>query len=418
MIFEKAKQMDKKDPLYKFQNYFLKPKNLVYLDGNSLGLLPKNTKSILDDVVNIEWGQDLIGSWNSKWLPLNDRVEKKLAEIINAQAGEVFVGDSTSINLYKIAKALVYSKLYSNNLISDTLNFPSDRYILAGIADYDPGIYYHEIDYQNNVEAEVEKIESKIISCRGVYCLSLSTYLAAYLYPIKRLNQFAKKNGSVIVWDLSHAIGSIEIDVNEQEILAAVGCTYKHLNGGPGSPGFLYVNQELNDSLATPIQGWFGHKDTFKFSDSYQKGEGSNQYKVGTPNILSLAALEPGLDITLEASMSSIRKKCLIMGDFIQEYLSQELNDLGVQIIGPLNPEKRGGHITIKHQESWRICKCLQMNDNIKIVTDFRPDSLLRVALTPLYTSYGELALFLAELKQILESKKYLELDDSKPVVT
>ena len=181
---------------------------------------------------------------------------------------------------------------------------------------------------------------------------------------------------------------------------------------------FLYVNQELNDSLATPIQGWFGHKDTFKFSDSYQKGEGSNQYKVGTPNILSLAALEPGLDITLEASMSSIRKKCLIMGDFIQEYLSQELNDLGVQIIGPLSPEKRGGHITIKHQESWRICKCLQMNDNIKIVTDFRPDSLLRVALTPLYTSYGELALFLAELKQILESKKYLELDDSKPVVT
>ena len=418
MIFEKAKQMDKKDPLYKFQNYFLKPKNLVYLDGNSLGLLPKNTKSILDDVVNIEWGQDLIGSWNSKWLPLNDRVEKKLAEIINAQAGEVFVGDSTSINLYKIAKALVYSKLYSNNLISDTLNFPSDRYILAGIADYDPGIYYHEIDYQNNVEAEVEKIESKIISCAGVYCLSLSTYLAAYLYPIKRLNQFAKKNGSVIVWDLSHAIGSIEIDVEEQEILAAVGCTYKHLNGGPGSPGFLYVNQELNDSLATPIQGWFGHKDTFKFSDSYQKGEGSNQYKVGTPNILSLAALEPGLDITLEASMSSIRKKCLIMGDFIQEYLSQELNDLGVQIIGPLSPEKRGGHIAIKHQESWRICKCLQMNDNIKIVTDFRPDSLLRVALTPLYTSYGELALFLAELKQILESKKYLELDDSKPVVT
>ena len=418
MIFEKANQMDKEDPLNKFQNYFLKPKNLVYLDGNSLGLLPKNTKSILDDVVNIEWGQDLIGSWNSKWLPLNDRVEKKLAEIINAQTGEVFVGDSTSINLYKIAKALVYSKLYSNNLISDTLNFPSDRYILAGIADYDPGIYYHEIDYQNNVEAEVEKIESKIISCAGVYCLSLSTYLAAYLYPIKRLNQFAKKNGSVIVWDLSHAIGSIEIDVNEQEILAAVGCTYKHLNGGPGSPGFLYVNQELNDSLATPIQGWFGHKNTFKFSDSYQKGEGSNQYKVGTPNILSLAALEPGLDITLEASMSSIRKKCLIMGDFIQEYLSQELNDLGVQIIGPLSPEKRGGHITIKHQESWRICKCLQMNDNIKIVTDFRPDSLLRVALTPLYTSYGELALFLAELKQILESKKYLELDDSKPVVT
>ena len=418
MIFEKANHMDKEDPLYKFQNYFIKPKNLVYLDGNSLGLLPKNTKNILDDVVNIEWGQNLIGSWNSKWLPLNDRVEKKLSEIINAQAGEVFVGDSTSINLYKITKALVYSKLYSNNLISDTLNFPSDRYILSGIAGYDPGIHYHEIDYQDNVEAEVEKIESKIISCAGVYCLSLSTYLAAYLYPIKRLNQFAKKHGSVIVWDLSHAIGSIEIDVEEQEILAAVGCTYKHLNGGPGSPGFLYVNQKLNDSLATPIQGWFGHKDMFKFSGSYEKGVGSNQYKVGTPNILSLAALEPGLDITLEASISLIRKKCLIMGDFIQEHLSQELNGLGVQIIGPLNPEKRGGHITIKHQESWRICKCLQINENTKIVTDFRPDSLLRIALTPLYTSYGELALFLTELKQILESKKYLELDDSKPVVT
>jgi kynureninase len=418
LIFEKANHLDKEDPLHKFQNYFLKPKNLVYLDGNSLGLLPKNTKNILDDVVNIEWGHDLIGSWNSKWLPLNDRVEKKLAKIINAQAGEVFVGDSTSINLYKITKALVYSKLYSNNLISDTLNFPSDRYILSGIAGYDPGIHYHEIDYQDNVEAEVEEIESKIRSCAGVYCLSLSTYLSAYLYPIKHLNQFAKKHGSVIVWDLSHAIGSIEIDVNEQEILAAVGCTYKHLNGGPGSPGFLYVDKELNDSLATPIQGWFGHKHTFKFSDSYQKGIGSNQYKVGTPNILSLAALEPGLDITLEASISSIRKKCLIMGDFIQEYLSKELSDLGVQIVGPLSAEKRGGHITIKHQESWRICKCLQMNEKTKIVTDFRPNSLLRIALTPLYTSYGELALFLTKLKQILESKKYLKLDDSKPVVT
>ena len=160
---------------------------------------------------------------------------------------------------------------------------------------------------------------------RGVYCFSLSTYLSAYLYPVDELNKLALENGSIIIWDLSHAIGAIEIDVKESCMLAAVGCTYKHLNGGPGSPGFLYIDVELSNSVITPIQGWFGHKDTFGFNDNYQKGPGSMQFKVGTPNILSLAAAEAGIDITVDASMLAIREKCLKMASLFINLLKMNL---------------------------------------------------------------------------------------------
>ena len=417
MIFDKANELDRNDPLKDFQGLFTKPSNLIYLDGNSLGMLPKITSKRMEQVINDEWGQELIGSWNKNWLELNKRVENKLGQIINADAQEIFVGDSTSINLYKLAKALMQSKKYQKNFVTDNLNFPSDRYILSGIADYD-NITYQEIIFDDLSEANLPKIEHSFKNHPGVYCFSLTTYLSAYLYPVKKINRLAKKFNSIVIWDFSHAIGAVEIDVKQQEILAAVGCTYKHLNGGPGAPGFLFVEKETNESMLTPIQGWFGHSKTFDFADEYQKGAGSKQYKVGTPNILSLAAMECGLDITLEATVSTIRSKNLTMAKFVQDYIQDELKIFGVEVFGPTNELSRGGHLTVTHSENWRICKALQEIAAPKIITDFRPDSFMRIAFTPLYTSYEELAYFLNSLKNILETKSYLSIDSSRPEVT
>ena len=418
MIFEEATKLDKADPLAPYQNQFNKPKNVIYLDGNSLGMMPKDIPQLTNEVVTEQWGMELIGGWNNHWLDLNERLEHKLAKLIHANKAEVFVGDSTSINLYKLAKALIQTNQFSNNLVSDNLNFPSDRYILKGLTDYSPELNYHEIEFNTSDQADIKVIESYLKKHRGVYCLSLSTYLSAYVYPVDELNKLALENGSIIIWDLSHAIGAIEIDVKESSMLAAVGCTYKHLNGGPGSPGFLYIDEELSNSVITPIQGWFGHKDTFGFNDNYQKGPGSMQFKVGTPNILSLAATEAGIDITLDASMLAIREKCLKMAKFIYKFVGDELSQHGVKVIGPANESQRGGHITLHHPESWRICKILQTNCAPKIITDFRPESFLRVAITPLYTSFTEIAVFLDNLKTIMESKSYKNIDDTRPEVT
>jgi kynureninase len=417
---QKAQALDQSDRLAEFYQRFYHPASEIYLDGNSLGKQPLKTKERLVSVLDGQWGQQLISSWNKHWLELPKRIAGKVAQLVNADSGEVVVGESTSVNLFKLAHALIESGLYPKRLITDSLNFPTDNYILEGISSYlklSPPLC---VSYSSDLEADVEQLKEVIRSNPGVLCLSLVSYKSAYYYPAKMLNDFAKSHDSIIIWDLSHAVGAVHFDVKETKTLAAIGCTYKYLNGGPGSPAFMFIDSQLTASLSSPIQGWFGHENPFDFSSAFEAAKGIEKFNAGTPQILSLAALEVGIDLTLEAGIKPIREKSEQLGNYLIQLISSELVPLGFALESPENHDQRGSHVTLSHCDSWRICQCLlnPIEREPKITIDFRPDKYIRIGIAPLYTRFIDLWQTVERLRTIVVSKEYEQHDGKKPVVT
>ncbi len=417
---QKAQALDQSDRLAEFYQRFYHPENEIYLDGNSLGKQPLKTKERLVSVLDEQWGQQLIGSWNKHWLELPKRIAGKIAQLVNADSDEVVVGESTSVNLFKLAHALIESGLYPKRLITDSLNFPTDNYILEGISSYlkmSPPLC---VSYSSDLEADIAQLKEVIRSNQGVLCLSLVSYKSAYYYPAKMLNAFAKSHDSIIIWDLSHAVGAVHFDVKETETLAAIGCTYKYLNGGPGSPAFMFIDSQLSSSLSSPIQGWFGHANPFEFTSAFEAAKGIEKFNAGTPQILSLSALEIGLEITLDAGIRPIREKSELLGNYLIEKIQSELIPIGFKLESPEGYENRGSHVTISHQESWRICQCLlhPKRGEPKITIDFRPDKYIRIGMAPLYTRYIDLWQTVERLRAIVTSREFEQHDGKKPVVT
>jgi len=417
---EFAQQCDRNDELSSFYHRFQHPDDLIYLDGNSLGKQPLETEAIIDELLKEQWGKNLIRSWNDHWLDLPKNVAAHIAEILKVKPSEVSVGESTSVNLYKLAHALVHSGKFQPQLITDSLNFPTDNYILEGIATQGDLAKVICVNHPSDLEADLERLKQTIRENPGVICLSLVSYKSAYLYPIKMLNAFAKDANSIIIWDLSHAVGAVNLDLKNTGTLAAIGCTYKYLNGGPGAPAFLYVDEGLIGELKSPIQGWFGHSNPFDFASEFKPAAGIDKFKAGTPQILSLAPLKAGLSLTLEASTKKIRAKSIATSSYLLDLVQSELVPLGFTIESPLEVEKRGSHITLSHQESWRICQCLQhpIANRPTIIVDFRPDRFIRIGITPLYTRFEDLWKTVERLKEIVSTEEYLRHDGKKPVVT
>jgi len=417
---KQAIEKDQQDPLVKFRSHFLQNENEIYLDGNSLGKLPLKTKEVITTIIEEQWGKQLIRSWNDHWLALPKRIAGKLALLLNASSGEIVVGESTSVNLYKLVHALVQSGEYSRQLLTDSLNFPTDNYILAGIRDQLDLPQPICVSYSTDLKADVDLLKEHIQKTPGIVCLSLVSYKSAYCYPMKELNAFAAKHQSIIVWDLSHAVGAVDIDFKQTNTLAAIGCMYKYLNGGPGAPAFLYVAEPLIPTLSTPIQGWFGHRRPFDFSPTFAAAEGIEKFDAGTPPILSLAALETGLDITLEAGIKPIRKKSEALTIFLLGLIEEELVPLGFSIESPLDVNERGSHITLSHAASWRICQCLLhgKENGLKIIPDFRPDKYIRFGIAPLYIGFNDLWQTVQRLKEIILEKEIEQYDEQRPTVT
>tara|TARA_B100000780_G_scaffold121179_1_gene84859 strand:- start:52 stop:765 length:714 start_codon:yes stop_codon:yes gene_type:complete len=234
------------------------------------------------------------------------------------------------------------------------------------------------------------------------------------------LNEFAEKNKSIIVWDCSHAIGVVDIDVKKTKTKIALGCTYKFLNGGPGSPSFIYINNKIIGDISNPIQGWFGHEKPFDFSENYKPYNGIKKFEAGTPSVISLSAIEKGIDITLEAGIKNIRSKSKNLGDFLINLIKTELEILNFEITSPLVSENRGSHISIKHKEAWRICKLLIKGkiNRKSIIPDFRPNNTIRLGFAPLYVSYMDLFESIERIKEIINNKEFLLIDNSKEAVT
>ena len=415
-----AIEKDNNDDLKSFKSRFVNNENEIYLDGNSLGKLPVVTENDLITAVKNEWGQNLISSWNDNWLKMSEKINFKMSKLINSNNDEVLVGESTSVNLYKILYCLLDSNQYKKNLVTDCLNFPSDNYIVEGLKDYTEKKEITILNYNNNLSCNIDLLKKSIQENPGIYCLSLVTYKSSFLYPIKELNEFAKNNKSIIVWDCSHAIGVVDIDVKDSKTKAAIGCTYKFLNSGPGSPSFLYVSKDILNHLQNPIKGWFGHSKPFDFENKYKPADNINKFNAGTPSVLSLIPVNTGLDLVLEAGITNIRNKSIELGEYLIKIINIELNKFDVKITSPIESKSRGSHITIQHNEAWKICKLLIKGDKNRkrIIPDFRPKNNIRLGFSPLYVSFIDLYETVIAIKDILGNKEYLKIDDSKPEVT
>lgn len=403
-----------------FYEAFSHNENEIYLDGNSLGKLPKKTKETLQNAIENQWGENLIRSWNVHWLDLPKRISKKLASLLGVKASELKLGESTSVNLYQIAFALLASGRFPKRFITDSLNFPTDIYILEGLSKIFNIPSPTVVEYRSEVVADTAVLKEKIKNNSGIVCLSAVGYKSAWFYPMQELNAFAKEHQSLIIWDLSHAVGVLDMDLKNTQTQIAIGCTYKFLNGGPGAPAFLYVEKELQNALQNPIQGWFGHKNPFAFSLPYEAAEGIQRFEAGTPPVLSMIGIETGVDLTLAAGIKNIRKRSQDLTAYFIEKFKKELMPLGYELQSPEDPERRGSHITLSHPDSWRICKALLEGNEggIKIIPDFRPPNFIRFGIAPLYTRFSDLYTTVARLKEIVKKKEFEAYNHQKPTVT
>tara|TARA_B100000575_G_C23142270_1_gene665168 strand:+ start:4859 stop:6151 length:1293 start_codon:yes stop_codon:yes gene_type:complete len=417
---EKAKKLDLDDSLSKFRDKFIIPKDKIYFDGNSLGLLPKKTIDEVNNVVKNEWGNNLISSWNNKWIELPRIISSKIAKIINSKTDEIYVGSSTSNNLYKLIKSILMSHNGIKSISTDNLNFPSDKYICEGISN-DFNIKYNLLNYETDLLPDIDLLKRFILDHKGIIVLSHVSYKSSYKYPMSDISKFCNKNNIFLIWDLSHSIGAVNIDMDLNYANYAVGCTYKYLNGGPGSPAFIYVRKSKIKKLKSPIKGWFSHSKPFNFSNKYEESNSINKFSNGTPHIISLSSLKTSLDITIDASTKKLHLKSTNLFILFNSFYIDNLKDLGFNLLTPINIEERGSHISISHEEALRISKCLISpikRNKIKIIVDYRPKNIIRIALTPLYITFNDIHLLCKRLIEITTTKEYVNKDSTSFGVT
>jgi kynureninase len=403
----------------RFRDRFLiADESIAYLDGNSLGRLPKRTQTLLSEAITQQWGHALIGSWNSHWLELPTRIGDKIGQLIGAGPGNTIVTDSTSINIYKLASALLKLRGDRRQIITDRTNFPTDIYILEGLRDSLPsGLELTLVDIAANNHSELyAQLDSAITDNTALVVLSHVHYQSGLALDIFSITEIAHRKGARILWDLSHSVGAMPIDLAAAEADAAVGCTYKYLNGGPGAPAFLYCHPDLRSSLSNPIQGWFGAARPFDFTSEFQTHESISKFTVGTPPVLSLAAIEPGVELTLEAGISYLRERSIALSSYFVEHVLQDLTALGYRVYSPQDPQLRGSHVSLWHEHAWPITQSLI--GDYQVIPDFRAPSLIRFGFTPLYTTKAEIDRALKALRETLLSGAYRKYPLTRSGVT
>ena len=419
--FEKAKALDQADELARFRGYFFNQEKLIYLDGNSLGQLPLKTNERMSQLVAEQWGERLIRGWNEHWMALPSRRSAKIASLVGARPDEIFVGDSTSLNLYKLAFAALAVQKGRTKVVSDNLNFPTDLYVLQGLIQQQFQQHRLElIQSHDGISIGEEQIEQLLDEETALLTLSHVAFKSAFMHDMTKVNQIAHKKGALVIWDLSHAAGAVDLALNASGADMAVGCTYKYINGGPGASAFLYVRKDLQKKLINPVTSWFGHDKPFDFDLQFDAADDMRKFGVGTPQVLSMAAMEPGLDLLLEAGMSALRAKSVQLSNFMLEMIQQELIPLGFSVASPLEAEKRGSHISIQHAEAYRINRAMiEPNDGSKsIIPDFRPPDNIRMGFAPLYNRFEEMIETVQRIKTIIQSYEFERFGKEKLTVT
>jgi kynureninase len=393
-----VRNRDAHDPLRALRDRFELPPNVVYLDGNSLGALPRATRQRIAHVVAQEWGAGLIRSWNDcDWIGAPRRVGDKIAGLIGAAPGEVIVADSTSANLFKLISVALAARPGRREVLSEPGNFPSDLYVidgaLRGMAD-------------RSVRLEPAH---RLIDCIGedtaLVVLTHVHYKSAAMHDMRAITARAHEKGALVLWDLSHSAGALHVDLNGCDADFAVGCGYKYLNGGPGAPAFLFVARRHQASCRSPLSGWMGHERPFDFVDGYAPAAGIERFLCGTPPILGVLSLECGVDLLLEAGTAALQAKseqlCQLFIALVQEMCGDQL-----QLLSPADPRQRGSHLAYAHPNGYAVMRALIDRG---VIGDFRAPDTLRFGFAPLYTRYEDVWQAVVTLRDVLQTQCWSE---------
>jgi kynureninase len=394
VTLDEAQPLDASDPLAFARERFSLPEGIIYLDGNSLGALPKAAPTALADTAERQWGEDLIASWTKHdWIDWPVKIAAKLAPIVGAKANELLLADSTSVCLFKLLAAAVRARPDRRKIVTQARNFPTDLYVAQGLCQM-LGLELAAVPAADVIGA--------IDADTAAVTLTHVDYRSAAFYDMRGVNAAANEAGALVVWDLSHSAGAVELDLNGAGCDLAVGCGYKYLNGGPGAPAFLFVAERLQDQLQSPLQGWMGHAEPFAFVDDYRPVSGISRFLTGTPSILALAALDAGLATFDGVSMGDVAAKSRALSQlFVDEV--EERCGTEVHLASPRDPAQRGSHLVFAHPHGYAVMQALIARG---VIGDFRAPDLMRFGFAPLYNSFAEMvraAEILAEILAIRE---------------
>jgi len=381
-----AEELDSRDPLAPFRDRFeFTDPRLVYLTGNSLGALPKATAERIGRIVREEWGAALARSWEH-WTALPRSAGDAVGALVGAGPGQVVVSDSTTVNLYKLACAALGAFPGRNVIVTDDDNFPSDRYVLEGVAArYGCELRMISTDINGGVTAQA--VREAIDSRTALVSLSHVAYRSGAIADMAEITRIAHDSGALILWDLCHSAGAVEVGLDAAGADLAVGCTYKYLDAGPGSPAFLYVARRLQDGLRQPVWGWFGQRDQFAMGPGYDPAPGIDQYLTGTPQIIGVAAVEEGARLLAEAGIGRIRAKGVALTSYLISLADAWLAPLGVSVASPRDPARRGSHVTLCHPGAERVVADLA---KANVITDYRTPDRFRYGLAALTTRFTD----------------------------
>jgi kynureninase len=414
-----ARQLDQQDALALFRVRFqFSGPDLIYLDGNSLGRMPKEVATRLETAARDEWGSRLIRAWNEGWWEMPTHIGEQIAPLLGAAPGQVVVGDQTSVNLFKLAIAALKLRPQRTRIITDTLNFPSDLYILQGIVDLlDRGHAIIRIGSSDGeITPDLSALESSINEQTALVTLSHVTFKSGYLYDMQIITELAHQRGALVLWDLSHSAGALPVELDKHDVDFAVGCTYKYLNGGPGSPAFLYVNKRLHGDALSPIRGWWGQRQPFAFGLDYEPSGGIQRFLAGTAPMLSMAALEAALNPMLEAGIRRLREKSIGLTQYAIELSDAWLAPLGFTLGSPRAPELRGSHVSVRHPDGYRINRALI--EEMNVIPDFREPDNLRLGFAPLYTSYEDVWQGMDRIRRVVTEHRHEKYPPQRLLVT
>lgn len=391
---QRAAEFDAADPLAGYREAFMLPENVIYLDGNSLGALPKATPGRVQEVVEGEWGGGLIRSWNSAgWFEMAARIGGKIAPLIGAAPHEVIACDSTSVNLFKLIAAALAMRPGRKVVLSEPGNFPTDLYMIAGL------------EAQSLAErrlAERERLADALDGDVALLMLTHAHYKTGALHDMAALTRAAHEAGALVLWDLSHSTGALAVDLNAAGADFAVGCGYKYLCGGPGAPAFAFVAEQHHAGLQQPLTGWFGHAAPFAFSDDYAGAPGIDRLQCGTPPVLGLAALEVGVDLIAEIGVGRLYEKSQAVSEFFLECLMA--HDVQLELVSPPRSADRGSQLSFRHPDAYALCQALIARG---VIGDFRDPDVLRLGFAPAYLSFADIAAAARHLAEVLASGEW-----------
>lgn len=395
MTLAEAEELDAADPLRGFRDRFALPEGVIYLDGNSLGALPRSTPARLQAVATGEWGDGLVRSWNAHdWIGAARRIGAKIAPFVGARPNEVVVADSTSANLYKLLVAALKARPERKTILSEPGNFPTDLYMADGAAWSVGDARVRTVPAADIVEAIDDDV--------AVVLLTHVHYKSGTMLDMGRITAAAQAKGALILWDLSHSVGAVPVDLNACNADLAVGCGYKYLNGGPGAPAFLYVAERHQATLRSPLSGWMGHAAPFDFGDDYAPAVDISRFQCGTPSILAMAALEEGIAQFDGVDRAALFAKSRALGDACIALVEAHCPDL--TLISPRDATRRGSHVSLRHPDAYAICQALIDHG---VIGDFRAPDALRLGFAPLYVGFADLWRAIDILRQVLATRSW-----------